>query len=203
MTARNNAAMSFKQDLLKLPNLISATRILITPLLFAFAFLQMETWFLWALIFSGFTDVLDGYLARKLDMITPLGAHLDSWGDFTIYSTMAICAWVLWPEITQRELLYYSMILFSFLLPALAGLIRFGKLTGYHTWSVKLAVFVTFVGYISLYAELAAWPFMLAAVLAVISGLEEILITLTLPEERTDVRSIFAALRLRKRTRAD
>lgn len=190
--------MSFRQDMLKLPNLISSIRILIAPLLFALAFLQMETWFLGALIFSGFTDVLDGYLARKLNMITPLGAHLDSWGDFTIYSTMAICAWILWPEITQRELLYYSMILFSFLLPALAGLIKFGKLTGYHTWSVKIAVFVTFVGYIALYAEIAVWPFMLAAVLAVIAGLEEIMITIILREERTDVRSIMSALRNRK-----
>ncbi len=97
--------MSFKQDMLKLPNLVSSIRILIAPLMFVFAFRQMEAWFLGALIFSGLTDVLDGFLARKLDLITPLGAHLDSWGDFTIFGTMAICAWILWPEITQRELL--------------------------------------------------------------------------------------------------
>jgi CDP-diacylglycerol--glycerol-3-phosphate 3-phosphatidyltransferase len=190
--------MSFRQDMLKPPNLVSSIRMLIAPLLFVFAFLQMETWFLGALVFSGFTDVADGYLARRFNMITPLGAHLDSWGDFTIYSTMAVCAWILWPEITQRELVYYSMILFSFLLPALVGLVKFGRLTGYHTWSVKLAVFLTFVGYISLYAEFAVWPFIVASVLCVIAGIEEILITLALAEERTDVRSIFSALRRRK-----
>jgi len=187
--------MGFKQDMLKLPNLVSSIRILIAPLLFGFAFLQMETWFLGALIFSGLTDVLDGYLARKLDLITSLGAHLDSWGDFTIYSTMAICAWILWPDTTQRELLYYALILFSFLLPTLIGLIKFGKLTGYHTWAVKIAVFATFVGYIALYAGIATWPFVLAAVLCVIAGAEEILITLILREEKTDVRSILVALR--------
>jgi len=190
--------MTFRQDLLKLPNLISSIRILIAPLLFIFAFLQMETWFLGALLFSGFTDVLDGFVARKFKMITPLGAHLDSWGDFTIYATMAICAWILWPEITQRELLYYGLILFSFLLPALVGLVKFGKLTGYHTWTVKIAVFVTFIGYIALYSEIATWPFMLAGVLSVIAGTEEILITFILREERTDVRSILVALRYRK-----
>ena len=189
--------MSFKQDILKAPNLVSSIRILIAPLLFVFAFLGMEYWFIGALIFSGLTDVVDGYIARKFDMITPLGAHLDSWGDATIYSTMAVCAWILWPEITQANLLYYSMILFSFLLPALAGLIKFGRMTGYHTWSVKTAVFVVFVGYISLYSEVAAWPFAVAAVLSVIAGTEEILITIVLREERTDVRSIMAALRNR------
>jgi CDP-diacylglycerol--glycerol-3-phosphate 3-phosphatidyltransferase len=190
--------MTLKQEIIKPPNLLSSTRILIAPLMFVLAFLGLETWFLAALIFSGFTDVLDGLLARKLNMITPLGAHLDSWGDFTIYSTMAICAWILWPEITQRELLYYTLILFSFLLPALIGRVKFGKFTGYHTWSVKIAVFVTFVGYVLLYAEIAAWPFMLASILCVYAGLEEILITFILREERTDVRSIVAALRYKK-----
>ncbi len=193
--------MNFRQQILQPPNLVSALRVLIAPLLFVLALLQLETWFLAMLAFSAFTDFVDGQLARRLKMTTPLGAHLDSWGDFTIYSTMAICAWILWPEITRRELLYYSMILFSFLLPALAGLVKFGKVTGYHTWAVKLAVFVTFVGYISLYGGFASWPFVLASVLCVIAGGEEILITLTLREERTDVRSLLSALEIRKRDR--
>ncbi len=190
--------MSFKQDILKAPNLVSSLRILIAPVLFVFAFQGMENWFLGALLFSGFTDVVDGFLARKFNLITPLGAHLDSWGDFTIYSTMAACAWILWPEITQRELLYYALILFSFLLPALVGLVKFGKLTGYHTWAVKVAVLATFVGYVALYAELASWPFMLASMLCVIAGTEEILITFILREERTDVRSVRAAWHIKK-----
>jgi CDP-diacylglycerol--glycerol-3-phosphate 3-phosphatidyltransferase len=180
------------------PNLVSMIRILIAPVLFVFAFQGMENWFLGALLFSGFTDVVDGFLARKFNLITPLGAHLDSWGDFTIYSTMAACAWILWPEITQRELLYYALILFSFLLPALVGLVKFGKLTGYHTWAVKVAVLATFVGYVVLYAELASWPFMFASILCVIAGIEEILITFILREERTDVRSIRAAWQIKK-----
>ena len=192
--------MSFTQDIVKLPNLISLLRIAIAPLLFGLAFAGLETWFLGLLIVSALTDALDGFLARRLKLITRLGSHLDSIGDFTIYGTMAICAWILWPEITRQELLYYSLILFSFLLPALAGLIKFGRFTGYHTWSVKIAVFATFVGYIALYAGIAAWPFALASLLCVYAGLEEILMTLVLPEERTDVRSIVSALRLAKKT---
>lgn len=184
--------------MLKPPNLISSIRILIAPLLFVLAFLKLEYWFLGALLFSAFTDVLDGYIARKFDMITPLGSHLDSWGDFVIYGTMAICAWILWPEITREYVFYYALILFSILLPVQVGLVKFGKFTGYHTWSVKIAVFMTFVGYVSLYSGVAAWPFQLASGLCVIAGLEEILITLVLREERTDVRSLLAALDTRE-----
>ena len=185
--------MSIRQEMLQIPNLVSMLRILIAPLLFVFAFLGLEYWFLGALIFSGLTDVVDGFLARKLNQITSLGARLDSWGDFTIYSTMAICAWILWPEVTERELPHYAMILFSLLTPAWLGLAKFGKITGYHTWSVKVAVLATFIGYIALYTGLADWPFALAAWLAVIAGAEEVLITLVLRQERTDVRSLLAA----------
>ena len=185
--------MTFTQEIFAIPNLVSATRILIAPVLFVFAFRQMEAWFLGALIFSGLTDVLDGFLARKLNQITALGAHLDSWGDFVIYSTMAACAWILWPELTDEVLFHYALILFSFLLPAWVGLVKFGKLTGYHTWSVKIAVFATFAGYVALYAGIAQWPFVLASWLCVIAGAEEILITLVLRRERTDVRSLRAA----------
>jgi len=190
--------MCLRQDLLQIPNLVSSIRILIAPLLFVFAFRQMEYWFLGALFFSALTDVLDGFLARKLNLITPLGAHLDSWGDFTIYGTMAICAWILWPELTQQVLPHYAMILFSFLLPAWAGLVKFCKLTGYHTWSVKVAVLATFAGYFALYTGIASWPFVFASWLCVLAGGEEILITLVLRRERTDVRSLWAAWRQRK-----
>ena len=189
--------MSLRQDLFQIPNLVSSVRILIAPLLFFFAFRQMEYWFLGALVFSGLTDVLDGALARKLNLITQLGAHLDSWGDFAIYSTMAICAWILWPDTTQLVLPHYAMILFSFLLPAWVGLMKFGKLTGYHTWSVKIAVVATFAGYIALYMDIASWPFVLASWLCVLAGAEEILITLVLRREHTDVRSLWSAWRLR------
>ncbi len=192
--------MSFKQDIVKLPNLVSLLRIAIAPLLFVFAFLGLEYWFLGALLFSGFTDVADGFIARRLELITSLGSHLDSIGDFTIYGTMAICAWILWPETTRQELPYYALILFSFLTPALVGLIKFGRFTGYHTWSVKLAVFVTFFGYVALYSGIATWPFVLASLLCLYAGIEEILITIVLPEEKTDVRSIVSAWRQAKKT---
>ncbi len=183
------------QKNLNLPNLISAIRILLAPVLFYLAFEGLETWFLAALLFSGFTDVLDGFLARRLQQVTRLGSHLDSWGDFTIYSTMAICAWILWPDIVQREWLWFALIVASFSIPVLIGLIKFHRLTSYHTWSVKLAVAVTFAAYVLLFSGIAQWPFVLASIVCLYAGLEEILITLVMRKERVDVRSIWAALK--------
>ena len=178
-----------------LPSLVSLIRIGLAPVLVFFALNQMEFWFLGVLLFSGFTDFLDGFLARTLNQITAFGAHLDSWGDFAIYSTMAICAWILWPGIVEREMLYFAMIIASFSFPVAVGLIKFRRLTSYHTWSVKVAVVVTFIGYVLLFAEIAHWPFVLASLVCVYAGIEQILITLTINRERVNVSSIWAAMK--------
>ncbi len=184
-------------DVINWPNAVSLLRLLMAPVLLWLAFIDRPMLFLAVLVFAGFTDVLDGFLARRLNQITELGSHLDSWGDFSIYSTMAASAWLLWPDIVAREWLPFSAIVASFSLPVLVGLYKFGKLTSYHTWSVKLAVAATYAGYLLLFADIAAWPFRVAALLCVIAGIEEILITLVMKRERADVRSLRAALRMR------
>ena len=187
-----------KEDIYNLPNAVSLLRILMAPVLFYFAMTQQPYFFLLALIFAELTDVLDGFLARLLNQITEMGSHLDSWGDFVIYSTMAICAWILWPDILLRELPYFIIIVLSFTLPSLIGYIKFRQFTSYHTWSVKLAVLVTVIGYILLFTEWLDWPFRIAAIFCLYAAIEEIALTLLFHHEHVDVRSIWDALR-RKR----
>ena len=184
-----------KRDIYNLPNFVSFIRILMAPVLFYFAFTQRPVWFLAALLFSGFTDVLDGFLARTLNQITDMGSRLDSWGDFTIYTTMAICAWILWPDIVLQELTAYIVIVISIISPVIVGLIKFKTITSYHTWTVKIAVVVTFIGYILLFGGWLDWPFRVAAVFSAIAALEEIAITLLIHQEHVDVRTVWAALK--------
>lgn len=186
------------REIYNLPNFVSCIRILLAPVLFYFAFTHKPVWFLAALMFSGFTDVLDGFLARTLHQITALGSRLDSWGDFTIYTTMAICAWILWPDIVAEELISYVVIVVSFTSPVIIGLLKFRTITSYHTWTVKVAVVVTFVGYILLFAGWLDWPFRVAAVFCAVAALEEIAITLLIHHEHVDVRTVWAALKYNK-----
>lgn len=182
-------------QIVNIPNAISFLRILMAPVLFYFAFSQQPEWFLGTLIFTTFTDVLDGFMARMLGQITEMGARLDSWGDFIIYSTMAICAWVLWPDILLREQYYFTVIVLSFVLPAVIGFIRYRSFTSYHTWSVKVAVAVTIISYILLFYGILEWPFRIAALFCTYAAIEEILITLLSRHEHVDVRTVWQALK--------
>ena len=184
-----------KEEIINLPNLVSFIRILMAPVLFYFALTQQPYWFIGILLFAEFTDVLDGFLARTLNQITEMGSRLDTWGDFVIYSTMAICAWILWPDILQRESLYFIIIVLSFTLPALIGFIKFQRFTSYHTWSVKLAVVITVISYILLFSGLLDWPFRIAALFCLYAAIEEIAITLLIHHEHVDVRTVWQAIK--------
>lgn len=185
-------------DIFNLPNMVSFIRILMAPVLLSLAINQQPMWFLAILIFSEFTDLLDGFLARQLNQITELGSHLDSWGDFTIYSTITLCAWILWPDIVRQQLPAVIIIISCLILPVILGLIKFKKLTSYHTWSVKAAVAITILAYILLFSGLLDWPIKLAAVVSLYAALEEIAITLIMRDEHVDVRSFLQALQHRR-----
>lgn len=182
------------REIFNWPNLISLVRVLLSPFLLLLAINHQPVWFVLVILFSEFTDVLDGFLARRLHQTTRLGSHLDSWGDFLTYAVMAVSAWIMWPEIVLREIFYVALVVLSFTLPVLVGLIKFGKLTSYHTWGVRLAVVLTVVGYILLFLQWQAWPFYLAAWFCVLAAAEQIAISLIMSQQREDVRSLWRAL---------
>jgi len=190
-----------KEEIVNIPNLVSFIRILMAPVLFYLALTQQPNWFIAVLLFAEFTDVLDGFLARQLNQITEMGSHLDSWGDFVIYITIAICAWILWPEILQREIFYFIIIVLSFTLPTLIGFIKFHRFTSYHTWSVKLAVGITVISYILLFADIVDWPFRIATLFCLYAAIEEIAITLLIQQDHVDVRTIWQAMKYNKESR--
>ena len=187
--------MQYNKQIVNLPNMVSMVRILMAPVLFYLAFTDREVLYLLGLVFTGFTDVLDGFLARWLDQITEMGSRLDSWGDFTIYTTMAICAWIIWPDILVEVAPYCLAMVLSFTLPVLIGLIKFKSITSYHTWSVKLAVLLTYIGYILLFSGIDQYLFMLASVICVLAAIEEIGITFLIRDPEVDVRSIWMVMK--------
>lgn len=82
-----------------IPNLLSLLRLLIIPFIFYF-YLKGNLWVAAALvILSGITDALDGYLARHLNQITPLGKVLDPIADKLTQVALAACLLSKFPEV--------------------------------------------------------------------------------------------------------
>jgi cardiolipin synthase len=69
---------------LNLPNLITLARILLVPVVvWAIASRQMQVAFLLFLA-AGVSDAVDGFLAKRFNMTSELGAHLDPLADKTL-----------------------------------------------------------------------------------------------------------------------
>lgn len=183
----------------RLPNLLSAFRLVAAPVLFLLALQGHREPFLWLLAAAFFTDAIDGTIARLTGQASRFGAMLDSWGDVAVYTAVAASMLLLWPGLVRQEYLAFSAVVASFVLPALAGLVRFRHFTSYHTRLVKLAVAATATGLFLLLLGIAAWPFRAAAVLAVLAALEEVAITLMLDRERSNVGGLLEVLRERRR----
>lgn len=81
-----------KEDLINIPNVLCYIRILLVPL-FIYLFIKEYYWqsALIVMIASA-TDVVDGWLARKLDMITDWGKFIDPLADKLMQFAMLICA---------------------------------------------------------------------------------------------------------------
>jgi phosphatidylglycerophosphate synthase len=190
-----NSKQHSEQSRLTLPNLLTAFRFVAAPVLLWLAWHGYGVTFMILLAVAFMTDFLDGLAARLTGQVSQFGATLDSWADVITYLTIALSCWWLWPDMVKRELVYVGMIVASCLLPAFAGIYKFGRFTSYHTWAVKLAAgSMGFTLYI-LFLGGPVWPFRVAAVICILAALEEIVITLLLPEPESNLRSAWDVLK--------
>lgn len=74
-----------------IPNILTVVRILLIPLLVILYFVEPRSWLPVQLyFFICITDFFDGYLARKLDAHSALGAFLDPVADKLLVSTLLL-----------------------------------------------------------------------------------------------------------------
>lgn len=93
-----------------IPNILSILRIILTP--FCVFFLLNNTLWLSFILFciASITDYFDGYLARKYNNISKLGAFLDPLADKIMTVSVFVCFYRISPDIVDIYIL--SMILF-------------------------------------------------------------------------------------------
>lgn len=183
------------RQLSTLPNLLTCFRFVAAPGLLVFAWQGQERAFMILLAVAFASDMLDGLAARLTGQTSEFGAMLDSLADLSTYLTIAICSYWLWPEWVRREWFYVGSIVGSCLLPPLIGLIKFGRLTSYHTWLVKLAAVCVGASLFWMFLGGPVWPFQIAAIVALCAAAEEVAITLALAEPRSNVRSLWDVLK--------
>lgn len=141
-----------KNQLLSLPNILSYVRILLIPLIVYF-YLFKENYTTAAIIVAvfGFTDLADGFIARKFNMITEFGKFIDPVADKLTQCTLILC-------LLSRYDIMWSLVIIFFVKEttmALAGLFSVcknkKKLDG-AKWFGKVSTVVQFCAMTALFA---------------------------------------------------
>ena len=79
-------------ELLTIPNMLSIFRLLLIPVIvYLYCFKHDNLWTVILVVFSSFTDVVDGFIARRFNMITDFGKFLDPLADKATQVTVIAC----------------------------------------------------------------------------------------------------------------
>ena len=173
------------------PNLLSLVRVVGSFSLIVLAIAEQSSWFLAVYLILAFTDLVDGPVARWLNLRSRLGAILDSIADVTLNGCMLIGICILKWEQIQPEMRSIGIAILSYVVAVSSSYWKFVRFPSYHTWSAKLSHFLVAVGAIVLMLGWSVWPLRIALGVVILANLESVLITGSLKTWRKDVPSIF------------
>ena len=140
---------NWKKDILKIPNLLSLLRLGLIPIyisIFLNARSLRDYWLAGGILaLSCLTDLVDGYIARKYDLITTLGKLLDPIADKFTQLVLTICLSMKYPVLWPVLILFLIKEFFQFF-AALAHY-RQGKALDGALMSGKICTCVLFGGF--------------------------------------------------------
>jgi len=182
----------------KIPNILCILRIILSV-----SFLLIRPFsglFLTVYLFCGFTDMIDGYIARKANAVSTLGAALDSAADTVFIGILMI---VLLPvmKIPQWIWIYIAVIAAVRIASVLVAYIKYRKIAMLHTYSNKATGLILFIVPILYnYIDMSLLGGIVCSI-ALLSAAEEMLLQIRSKELKRDAKGIFEKKRILERKR--
>lgn len=183
---------------LTIPNILSLYRLFMFPVILMMIILKQEMAYAILVVISLNTDVWDGFIARRFNQQTAIGARIDSLADIGVYIT-ALTGISLFKigEFGADAWLYYLFVA-SYVITHLSPLIKFGKIQSFHLWSIKFGgylqgiffILLFFVGYRPIY-------FYLMVNISLLAFIESLTIQMIIPQMRSNVKGLYWVLRER------
>ncbi|MCM1048474.1 MAG: CDP-alcohol phosphatidyltransferase family protein [Clostridiales bacterium] len=94
----NNMANKYEKKIITIPNILSFFRLCLIPVIvWLYNIKRNYVWAGYILILSGITDMADGYIARRFNMISNFGKVLDPIADKLTQGVMLICLLLRFP----------------------------------------------------------------------------------------------------------
>jgi cardiolipin synthase (CMP-forming) len=179
-----------------IPNLISAARLAVTPVLLIAAIQRHEDLFKWLLLACLLSDILDGLIARAWNLSTPLGAFLDSTADMQVTMIAFYAVYVFRWAAVRPHLFALAWVPGLYVLEAAAALVRYGRISSFHTLLVRISAYLQGIFVMSLFLwGFTGWIYILMLAVTLAAYTEELILVALLPKWKSDVRGLYWVLR--------
>ena len=184
---------------LTIPNILSLYRLFVFPLTMLMIALKLELLFSIFLVISLNTDVWDGWIARRFNQETDIGARIDSLADIGVYIAALTGIIVFKLDEIGADSWFFFVFVACYIIVILSPLIKFGKIQSLHLYSLKLGgylqgiffILLFFVDYIPVY-------FYLMINISLVSFIESLVIQSLIPEMQSNLKGLYWVLKDRK-----
>jgi len=182
-----------------LPNVLSLYRLFSFPFIMIFIFLRHEGLFAFFIWFNLTTDILDGWVARRFNQVTEIGAKIDGLADSGTYILGLTGILVFkWAYFQPHSVSFFIFIGF-FIISRLFSLIKLGRFYGFQTIGGKTAAYIHGLFFIILFIiGFYEWFYYVMIVSGIIVFSENILLTIVLDESKSNVKGLYWELKTRK-----
>ncbi len=175
-------------------------RILAAPFLVVLICFDQRLIFTWFLLISYLTDAIDGYLARKLEITSPRGSQLDSFGDQITLIIGLIGLFVFEKEFIKMNLTIILIAFIPYVVQMIIAYWKYGKATAFHTYFAKFSAIMqsTFILHALFFSPDCTLFYVMIAV-GLLETLEEVALIFMYDVWASDVKGVYWALRDKRR----
>ena len=152
------------------------------------------------LIVGLLTDFFDGYLAARMQVLTPALRRADSRVDIVFFTAAGIATMILHPEYVIRWTPWIAGYAFLFVLRNVVDFVRYRTSPSYHMWSGRLwaNLMIAFL-ILSLFGINASLLGAACFILYCINAVEGIIASLILSKPMTDIPTVWHAIRIKQK----
>ena len=172
-----------------IPNFISFSRIVFSVILIFIKPLSIGFYVIY--IICGFSDIVDGFIARSIDATSRLGEKLDSMADMIM---VGVLLFVFYPIVNPTIQIFIWVVLIAIirLSAMIVAMKKYKTFAMIHTWGNKITGMVLYIFPMLMPYIMANALMYICCIVASISAIEELIIQLTSKELQVNIKSIFS-----------
>ena len=188
------------EQLFTIPNIISMYRLFSFPFVLLFAILEFEVLFVTLFIINLLSDAVDGFIARRFNMQTKIGARIDSLADVGSYIlafTGILC--FKWTEIQPHFIALVILFVF-FVFSQMFSFFKFGKFPSLHLYSTKTGGYIQGSFFFVLFVfGFYSWFYYFMIAQGILAFTESIVIQIIISEMKSNQKGLYWVLKNQKK----